>query len=122
MKSCDVVKLNVRTLNPNINICVTATVLDEICHPISQQSVRTAIHEYPHLKGLKLADFHQDDAELKIDLLLGADYYYEFVTDVIKRGDARASVAVKSKLGWLLSGPIGINIPVPILSFPLHTH
>ena len=107
MKSRDVVKLNIRPSEPNINICVIATVLDKICHPISRQPVRTAVHEYRHLRGLKLADYHQDDAAIKIDILLGADHYYEFVTNVIRRGDAKTPVAVKSKLGWLFSGPMG---------------
>ena len=65
------------------------------------------MHEYRHLRGLKLADYHQDDAAIKIDILLGADHYYEFVTNVIRRGDAKTPVAVNSKLGWLLSGPMG---------------
>ena len=98
-----IVKLNVRT--SDINICVIATVL--VSHPISRQPVRTAVHEYRHLRGLKLADYHQDDAAIKIDIPLGADHYYEFVTIVIRSGDAKTPVAVKSKLGWLLSGQMG---------------
>ena len=75
---------NIRTSEPDINICVIAAVLDEICHQISRQPVRTAVPEYPYLRGLKLADCHQDDTAIKIDILLGADHYYEFVTNDIR--------------------------------------
>ena len=87
-------------------ICVIATVLDEICYPLCPQPVRSSLRDYPHLERLQLADYHRDDITLKVDLLLGADYYYEFVGDVIVRGKSMEPVAVKSKLGWLLSGPV----------------
>ena len=41
-----------------------------------------------------------------IDLLIGADLYYQFVNDVIIRGHENCPVAVESELGWLLSGPM----------------
>ena len=56
IKTCDVVQLKVRTLDPKIRIRITATVLDGICHPIKQQPIRAAIGVFPHLNGLKLAD------------------------------------------------------------------
>ena len=109
IKKCDVVQLKVQTLNPAINICITGTVLDEICHPIKQQPVCSAVRKFPHLKGLKLADYHRDNATLQVDLLVGADHYYEFVSDTIRRGRSGEPVAVSSKLGWLISGPMAAN-------------
>ena len=56
------------------------------------------------MKGLKLADDPTSPCE-RIDVSIGSDFYWEFVS-----GDTRAEdkgpVAIKSKLGWLLSGPI----------------
>ena len=40
---------------------------------------------HPHLHGLKLANF--SDSEDLIDMLIGSDYYWDFVTSEIVRGD-----------------------------------
>ena len=38
-------------------------------------------------------------------MLIGSNYYWNFVTgDIVKSSERQ--VAVESKLGWLLSGPI----------------
>ena len=39
-----------------------------------------------------------------IDILVGSDFYWTLVTGEIVKTD-KGSVAVGSKLGWLLSGP-----------------
>ena len=39
-----------------------------------------------------------------LGLLIGADHYYDFIVGDVVKGDT-GPVAVKSKLGWLLSGP-----------------
>ena len=59
-------------------------------------------NNYPHLHGLKLA--HYSNSEDSIDVLIGSDYYWDFVTSEIVRGDF-GPTAVNSKFGWLLSGP-----------------
>ena len=42
----------------------------------------------------------------KIDLLIGVDFYGSVVDGAVKRGDAVGPVALGSKLGWFLSGPV----------------
>ncbi|KAL9977059.1 hypothetical protein ACROYT_G014423 [Oculina patagonica] len=56
------------------------------------------------MDGFELAD-EPYDAEGSIDMLIGCDYYWDFVTGETRRGD-EGPIAVKSKLGWLLSGPV----------------
>ena len=70
-----------------------------ICSPLPS---RVDANNYPHLHGLKLADY--SDSEDSIDVLIGSDYYWDFVTSEIVRGDF-GPTAVNSKFGWLLSGP-----------------
>ena len=41
----------------------------------------------------------------QIDILIGSDYYYDFISGEVVRGET-GPVAVGSKLGWLLSGPV----------------
>ena len=42
-----------------------------------------------------------------VDLLLGIDYYHVIVQGEVRKG-GKGPIAVKSKLGWLLSGPVSI--------------
>ena len=58
----------------------------------------------PHLEGLDLAD-DWDQTDGSIDLLIGSDHYWDNVTGETRTGEM-GPVAVKSNLGWLLSGPV----------------
>ncbi|GFT86752.1 integrase catalytic domain-containing protein [Nephila pilipes] len=60
-----------------------------------------------HLKGLKLADTTNSDANISV--LIGADNYYDVMTGRIKR-ISRKLVAAESLYGWCL---IGISAPPP---------
>ena len=44
------------------------------------------IEQHPHLQGLELADFSNSESSLSVDVLIGSDYYWEFVTGSICRG------------------------------------
>ena len=59
---------------------------------------------YVHLQGLELADSDHED-QTAIDILLGSDYYWAVVTGQTIVGE-QGPVALDSKLGWLLSGPL----------------
>ena len=52
-----------------------------------------------YLKGLRLAHPVTKDDYFEISLLIGADYYWNFIEDKVIRGDG--PIAVKSKLGYL---------------------
>lgn len=55
-----------------------------------------------------MADEFEDPTNTTIDVLIGSDYYWEFVTgNVIKR--ISDPVAMESKLGWILSGVVDIS-------------
>ena len=58
----------------------------------------------PQLRDLTLADEFRDDDVIDIDMIIGNDYYGALITGrMVKVNDM---VAVESKFGWLLSGPI----------------
>jgi len=63
------------------------------------------VHDYVHLAGLELADDSecQDKDSSSIDVLIGSDHYWKLVTGEIHQGE-QDPVAIRSKLGWLLSG------------------
>ena len=58
----------------------------------------------PHLCGLKLAHPVSAGNLLNINILIGADHYWDIVGDKIIRGNG--PTAMESKLGYLISGPI----------------
>ena len=61
------------------------------------------VHSLPHLKRLTFAHPITNEHTFEINLLIGADYYWNVVEDEIIKG--RGPTAVKSKIGYLLSRP-----------------
>ncbi|XP_011702560.1 PREDICTED: uncharacterized protein LOC105458737 [Wasmannia auropunctata] len=69
--------------------------------------LRTERGTWAHLQGLELADpeFLATDS---IDILLGADIYANILQAGLRKGGPREPVAQKTKLGWILSGIVGL--------------
>ena len=63
------------------------SVVPFICKPLCNQEIELAQATYEHFVSLKLADSSDGEAKLNIDLLIGADYYWDFVTRDATRGD-----------------------------------
>ena len=72
-----------------------------ICSPL--QTI-IEVERYSHLQDLDLADVSStnDHVSNAVDILIGSDYYWDVV---IGRGKC-GPVAIRSKFGWLLSGPV----------------
>ena len=58
-------------------------VVPVICSPICDQKIEVAPDTYNHLTNLRLADSSSGESELKIDALIGANYYWDFITNKI---------------------------------------
>ena len=66
--------------------------------------------DHPHLQNLPLADSASGDGELEVNVMIGADYYCSFVQNHVVRGESSYSpVAIRARLGYVLSGPV--NVP-----------
>ena len=65
-----------------MKIYVSAYVVPLICTPVSNQMAEFTHTHYQHLQSLELADSTQGTDELSIDLLIGADFYWQFVTGI----------------------------------------
>ncbi|XP_069115378.1 uncharacterized protein [Argopecten irradians] len=87
--------------NTREKIPVKVLVVPTIAVPLN--SNRKHIAKLPHLKGLKLAHPVSADETFEVSLLIGADHYWDIVQDKVVRG--KGPIAVKSKIGYLLSGP-----------------
>ena len=88
--------------NSNYKV-INALVVPSICTPLSQQCVSIARNQYDHLKYLKLDNSSDSKFKCNVDILIGADYYWDFVSGNIKRRNS-AQVAVETVLDWVLSG------------------
>ena len=90
-------------LNDGQMISIDAWTINSACAPLT--AVDVDVRRCNHLRNLKLADnFPRKAATL--DLLVGADQYYKLVQGSIKRGRPGTPIATKSRLVWLLSGPV----------------
>ena len=105
-KQCAVVRLAVRTKSGG-NQELDLFVVPHICDPLTTQTVTTCSKMYGHLAQLDLADVSREET-LEVDVLIGSDFYWEFVTGEVIRG-LGGPVAIKTTLGWVLSGPAGMT-------------
>ena len=88
-----------------------------ICSPLQNQAVNFAASTYQHLSGLLLADSisaDENESKVEVDVLIGADYYWHFLTGAIKRGES-GPTALQTKVGWVLSGPVN-NFSLSLVS------
>ena len=97
-KKCDVVILLLDDLD-NESSKISVLSFPTICSALPS---RVNASHYPHLDGLHLADC--SNPQDSIDVLIGCDHYWDFVTNEIVRGEV-GPTAINSKFGWLLSGP-----------------
>ncbi len=105
LMSCDLVQVSI-TGTDGLELYVNAFSVPVICSPISNQAVELAVKQYPHLSGLNLADNSSPSNDVDIDILIGADFYWNFVSNESRRGEQPGPVALLTRLGWVLSGPI----------------
>ena len=93
----------VKSLNNGCNVYMRGFAMPLICSPLSGQRLDVVSTQFPILKGLDLAD--KGSGESEIDMLIGADLYWHVLDGKMIRCGSGRLIALKSKLGWLLSGP-----------------
>jgi len=97
-----VATISVHTQDRN-TIPISVLVVPTLAAP-PQNTVRMEVHQLPYLRDLHLAHLITEDDNFKITVFVGVDYYWTFVQDQVIRGSG--PTAVKSRLGYLLSGPL----------------
>ena len=80
----------------------TNAFVSDICYP---QVINIAQENYSHLRNLKLADSNPENLPMDIDILIGAQDYWNFIEQKTVRG-TNGPTALASKLGYILSGPV----------------
>ena len=77
-----------------------------ICLALQNQPVQIARKHFEHL-NLNFAD--KGNLMGEVDLFIGSDSYWRFVTGKVKLCDSEGLVAVNTLFGWVLSGWIGVK-------------
>ena len=84
--------------------CIEALTTPVICRPAEAVDIHPT--RWSHLRNIAFPEeFPREEQE--IDVLIGLDFYYSFVTRDIVRGGSREPVAVRTTLGWVFCGPTG---------------
>ena len=94
--------LNLHTISGQL-IPLTVLIVPTIAAPILNVR-QSSLADLPYLSGLRLANPVSSSDQFTVSLLIGADHYWEIVEDHIVRGSG--PMAMRSKLGYLLSGPM----------------
>ena len=84
--------------------CIEALTTPVICRPAEAVDIQPM--KWSHLRNIVFPKkFPREEKE--IDVLIGLDFYYSFVTRDVVRGGSGEPVAVRTTLGWVFCGPTG---------------
>ena len=117
-KLCDIVHLKIR-VNDGETLEIAALVVPLVCSPLMSQPIDIASECYEHLTGLELADSGDSHDMLEVDVLIGSDWYWSFVTGRVIKGTSEPT-AIHTKVGWILSGPVGDQVVVNLTLTSTH--
>ena len=101
-KQCDVVSFDLETCSGEL-VNISGLTNPVTCSPTPSKVDTT---EFSHFQGLQFVYNTMDGVGDNIDILLGEDQYFTTVIGDIIRGE-QGPVAIKTKLGWVLSGSTG---------------
>lgn len=101
---CDVVRIAVHTSDGGL-VDLHIYVVPWICEPLACQPIDFCQANFSHLAGLPLADCSNGNDRLEVDMLIGSDLYWDLLTGKTCHGEG-GPVAVETRLGWVLSGPV----------------
>ena len=77
------------------HIQISVLIVSKLAAPI-RNSVRAHLHTIPHLQKLPLAQSVTGDENFNVSVLIGADYFWDFIQDhIVRRPEP---TAVQSKL------------------------
>ena len=120
LKELDVVQFKIYSKFVSSFIYVEALSVPVICSPLKNQNINAPHKRYQHLEGLTLADHGYGDVDTDVNILIGVDFYYSFLSGKIVRGE-EGPVALESSLGWILAGCNGSSIGNSAHCFETHT-
>ena len=100
-KAYNIVSLSLKAENEKL--AITALVTPTICPPLSNNTQATNLPT--EFRNLKIADPVRETDKQLVDILIGNDNYFQIITGETKKSKDETWMAIRSKFGWLLSGP-----------------
>ena len=100
-RRCDLITVRLQAKHGE-EVKISTLSFPAICSPLQ---VPVELDKYPHLQDLDLADASSPEQSSDVDMLIGSDYYWGVINGDLKCS-GNGPVAVGSKFGWLLSGPV----------------
>ena len=101
----DVVEISLSSSQGKNGILIEAFVVNDISD-IPNVHVETVKKKFSHLANLWFSDVCRFGDILEVDCLIGSDSLWQFQEGETIRGGPDEPVAVKTTLGWVLSGPL----------------
>ena len=95
---CESVRVGLRVKYGQVKV-LTLFSVPRNCDPLTPHPLADTKEMYPHLSGQELADDSGDVRELQVDILIGSDYYWQFITGQLQRGTS-GPVVIQTCLGW----------------------
>ena len=77
--------------------------IGNICPTLKDQQISYLQKNYKHLSHLLFTD-ESSGNDLWVQLLIGLDHYYMFITRKLIKGCWYGPIEIYSKLGWILCG------------------
>ena len=105
VKILDVVQFKVKHKFGNRSTYVEALCVPFVCSDLTRQNISAAKRNYGHIQNLRLADSNENSSNLKVNILIGVDYYHCFFTGKVKKANY-GPVASETVFGWVLSGRV----------------
>ena len=105
LKTMHIVQVAIKAKNSDMEIYINAFVSD-MCYPLEAQNIDLAQEQYKHLKNLDLADRNPEGLPMNINILIGYQNYWDFISFKQIRYES-GPVAIASGLGFVLSEPYG---------------
>ena len=115
----EVVEFQLFPVEGGKGVKISCFVVDNIGN-ISNVHLEEVKHVYPHLNLIWFSDVCRNEEVLPIQVLIGADYQWEFLEGEEIRGGPHEPVAIKTSLGWVLSGQLkgeSISYQESVLNF-----
>ena len=101
----DVVEFSLSSLRGGKGVKMQCYVIKEITD-IVDEHIEIVKKSYPHLQKVWFSDVARHQDTLSIDILIASDFFWNFQAGETIRGGPDEPVAVKTSLGWVLSGPL----------------
>ena len=102
LEKLDVIHLKTQSCSTSNLKIIEAIVVPTICSPLSGQVTELAKNQYTDLNNIPLSDCKVNNSDSQIDVVIGADHYWDFMTGEVKHGN-RGIAAIKTILRWVLN-------------------